>query len=405
MRTIAEGKGVLDGITLFRYAHMWMDMNAGGVEAYLANLNRYLLQRNKMRILQMYLRHENQSSRVEIEQIGKGELVWIPSCQTFNSKSRIRILPRLWSRLIRLCRRGQQNAISHDVLFSTLSNYRPNLAVFHWISEDSEVVIDYFRDKRIPIAVINHFQNARLKRRMIRKQISKAHGIGGVSDIGVPAFLRSQFTNLSDGVDTDYFHLDMAKPLARINQNHIILLPARITKQKGHIDAVRALGMLVRLRMSVALVFAGKLARDENTDILYELQKVIEEESVRDRVIFAGDLSPEELRNWYAASSIVLLPSYSEGLGKVLLEAQAMERPVIAYDAGGVSEAIRHLETGYLVKKGDIEGLSRKIEEIIKEPSIRHEMGEQGRKYVVERFSMEELTKRHEEFYAKILPQ
>ena len=73
--------GALDGITIFRFAHMWKNTSSGGVEAYLSSLNHQILQRNRMRILQMYLVPEDEPCSIEIEKIGRGELVWIPSRQ------------------------------------------------------------------------------------------------------------------------------------------------------------------------------------------------------------------------------------------------------------------------------------------------------------------------------------
>jgi glycosyltransferase involved in cell wall biosynthesis len=56
-----------------------------------------------------------------------------------------------------------------------------------------------------------------------------------------------------------------------------------------------------------------------------------------------------------------------------------------------------------LIKKGDIEGLTSRLKELIEDPNMRREMGKRGRKFVVERFSIESLTIRYEEFYAKTL--
>lgn len=390
--------GALDGITIFRFAHMWKNTSSGGVETYLSNLNYQLLQRNRMRILQMYLVPDDELCSIKIEQIGKGELVWIPSIFKTNRGQQITNIWNIWVRLMR--RIDPRFLICHDLLLSTLSNYQPSFAVFHWISEDSRIVIKYLIKRRIPFVVINHFQNVRLNRRCIRRQVIKAWAIGGVSNIDVPSFIRNRFTNLSDGVDTDFFHPEkVVSPDSKIKAPSI-LLPSRITEGKGHLDALKALCLLLSNSVSVVLAFAGIV---QSSALMDKLQRTILEEGLQERVIFAGVLSPEELRNWYAASSLVVLPSYSEGLPKVLLEAQAMERPVIAYDAGGVPEAIRHSETGYLVKKGDIEGLASRLKELIEKPDMRREMGERGRKFVVEQFSLESLTIRHEEFYTNVL--
>lgn len=390
--------GALDGITIFRFAHMWKNSSSGGVETYLSNLNRQILQRNKMRILQMYLTPEDRPSNIEIEQLGQGELVWIPSF--YKANNQITNIWSIWARLMR--RRDPRFLICHDVLLSSLSNYQPSLAVFHWISVDSKIVIDYFKNRSIPIAVVNHFQNARMKCRDIRKQITGVRGVGGVSNIDVPGFIKSRFTNLSDGVDTDFFHPEKAVSPKRKIKAPLILLPSRITEGKGHLDAVKALCLLMSKGVNAVLVFAGP---KQSPVLMDSLQQIISEEGLQEHVIFAGDLSPEELRSWYAASSLVVLPSYSEGLGKILIEAQAMERPVVAYNVGGVPDAIQHSKTGFLVKKGDVEGLARRLRELIEMPDRRREMGERGREFVVERFSMESLTIRHEEFYANVLSQ
>lgn len=390
--------GALDGITIFRFAHMWKNTSSGGVEAYLSNLNHQILQRNRMRILQMYLVPEDEPCNIEIEHIGQGELVWIPSFYKTNQKQQITRVRRMLVRLRIM--QSSQFMICHNLLLSTLANYQINLAVFHWISEDSPIVLDYFNKRQIPFVVVNHFENSRLKHRYIRRQITEALAIGGVSNVEVPGFVRNRFTNLSDGIDTDFFHPGKAAQLKSKFNCPLILLPARITEGKGHLDAINAVGYLKRNGLSVTLAFAGHL---DSHVILEKLQQIISEEGLQERVIFAGELSPEELRNWYAASSLVVLPSYSEGLPKVLLEAQAMERPAVAYNVGGVSEAIRNSETGYLIKKGDIEGLTSRLKELIEDPDMRREMGQRGRKFVVERFSMESLTIRHEEFYANTL--
>ena len=390
--------GALDGITLFRFAHMWRNASSGGVEAYLRSLNRHLLQRNRMQILQMYLVSEDGPFDVEIEQVGQGELVWIPSLLKSKSGQQMTKARHLWAKLIE--RFSHQSRVCHDLLLSTLVNYQITLAVFHWISEDSKIVLRYLNKRRVPFVVVNHFQNARLKRRYIKRQISEARAIGGVSNIDVPSFVRSRFTNLSDGIDTDFFHPEKAVPLARKIEGPLILLPSRITEGKGHLDAIRALGWLVREGFSAILIFAG---RQESQALIEKLERIISEEGVQENVLFAGELDPEELRNWYAASDLVVLPSYAEGLGKVLLEAQAMKVPPVAYIIGGTPEGIQHGKTGFLVTKGDIQALTTRLRELLTYETKRRAMGEEGRRFVQEKFNLEALAERHEKFYLTVL--
>ena len=120
-------------------------------------------------------------------------------------------------------------------------------------------------------------------------------------------------------------------------------------------------------------------------------------------VSFAGQLNLEDLRDLYYYCDVVVLPSYDEGLGRVLLEAQAMGKPVIAYDVGGINAALINGKTGYMVKKGNAEELFLKIKDLLINERIRLEMGREGRKFIEKFYSLSKLTERHEEFYIKAI--
>lgn len=389
----------LQDVTLFRFAHMFRSSSAGGVETYLKDLNRRLLERNRMRILQMHLVPVSGPAAVQIEKIGRGEIVWIPSVWKNSDVSRVSVARQVWAKL-RKRPYVPQSEICHEILLSALDRYQPGFAVFHWLSEDSKIVANYLTGKQIPYVVVHHFQNDKLKKDLFRRQISGALAIGGVSNVNVPGFVRNRFTNLSDGIDTDFFHPEKVVPIDQKFEGHLILLPSRIDEGKGHLDVVRALGWLARRGLSVTLACAGRV---ENVHVMKELKEVVVKEGMEGSVIFAGQLGAVDLRNWYGSSDVVVFTSYSEGLGRVLLEAQAMKRPVVAYNVGGVSEAVQQGVGGCLVKKGAVEELAKQIQDLLENAVERHDMGERGRKFVVERFSMDSLVVRHERFYLDIL--
>ncbi len=131
--------GPLDGLTIFRFAHMFRNPNAGGMERYLDDLNRRLLARNKMRILQMYLTSETAPLTITVEQVGRGELVWIPSTVKQAHLTPTTRARRLWRTLKR--RLTRDPFVRHDFLLSALQTFAVKLAVFHWISEDSRIVL------------------------------------------------------------------------------------------------------------------------------------------------------------------------------------------------------------------------------------------------------------------------
>jgi glycosyltransferase involved in cell wall biosynthesis len=92
------------------------------------------------------------------------------------------------------------------------------------------------------------------------------------------------------------------------------------------------------------------------------------------------------------ASHIVCLPStYGEGIPKVLIEAAATGRPIVASDIPGCREVVRHEESGYLVPPSDQGALTKALEELIVDASKRRMMGQCGRRLFEEKFSLDRV--------------
>jgi glycosyltransferase involved in cell wall biosynthesis len=130
----------------------------------------------------------------------------------------------------------------------------------------------------------------------------------------------------------------------------------------------------------------------------------IEKLHMRAHVRLLGDLSVEQLRDWYAASAVVALPTYHhEGLGRVLIEAQAMGTPVVAYATGGVPEAIIQGKTGFLAPTGDLACFTDRLRELLLSPSLRASMSACGRNMVETSFSLASVADRHERYYKRVI--
>ena len=101
---------------------------------------------------------------------------------------------------------------------------------------------------------------------------------------------------------------------------------------------------------------------------------------------------------------MVAFPTYHhEGLGRVIVEAQAMQTPVVAYATGGVPEGIVEGRTGFLVPTGDITGLTARLRELLASSSLRTSMGTRGREAAETHFSLAALADRHERFYLRVI--
>lgn len=129
-------------------------------------------------------------------------------------------------------------------------------------------------------------------------------------------------------------------------------------------------------------------------DFRPELERIIEEEDLEDKVIFAGRVPNEDLPDYYAAADVFVLPSVSrlEAFGIVALESMASGTPVIVSDIPGVREVIVEGEHGLLCEPMNPEDLAGKIRTILNNPEMAEKMGKNGRKRVVNKFTWEKVA-------------
>ncbi len=122
------------------------------------------------------------------------------------------------------------------------------------------------------------------------------------------------------------------------------------------------------------------------------------------RIKFFGWRNYENLANFYARSSVVVIPSLlPEIFGNVGIEAMAYQKPVVAYDIGGIRDWLIDGRTGYLAKPSSIEDLAGKIDLCLSDPAKSVKMGENGRRRVEELFSAELHAKRMEALYKEVI--
>lgn len=106
------------------------------------------------------------------------------------------------------------------------------------------------------------------------------------------------------------------------------------------------------------------LGHPENADYANALKKRAQELGIADRVRFHGAVSQEDLAMYIGRARALVLPSLSEGLGRVVVEAMLTGTPVIGSRVGGIPDLIQEGENGFLVESGNVDALSRALEKI-----------------------------------------
>jgi glycosyltransferase involved in cell wall biosynthesis len=111
----------------------------------------------------------------------------------------------------------------------------------------------------------------------------------------------------------------------------------------------------------------------------------------------------EDMPNVLASAQIVVLPSYREGLPKVLLEAASCGRPVVATDVPGCREVVQDGRNGFLVPPKDSVSLCQALAKLLQDPALRARMGAQGREMVVKEFSVGRISRETLNLYHELL--
>ncbi len=165
--------------------------------------------------------------------------------------------------------------------------------------------------------------------------------------------------------------------------NGSILYAGMLIYLKGVHILIRSLGLVVKRHKEIKLLIAGE------GEYKGELQRLIRDYRLEDNVIFLGHLKQAGLKEYIERCGMLILPSFSEGLPRVIIEAMACGKPVIGTKVGGIPELIKDGENGFLVPPNDAEVLAEKISYLIENPELAKEMGERGRRFILERFSTE----------------
>jgi L-malate glycosyltransferase len=178
----------------------------------------------------------------------------------------------------------------------------------------------------------------------------------------------------------------------------VLAVVARLHPEKGQEYLFRALPQLLtatggKLRLLVAGTGPFRQAYEREVSAL----------GVEGAVRFLGFRT--DVTRILAASDVVVLPSIAEAFGLVLAEAMAMRRAVVATRVGGIPEIVEDGVSGILVPPASPKALADAISSLLCDPLRREQLGEAGRRRVVETFRFETMMKRYEALYEALLNQ
>lgn len=222
----------------------------------------------------------------------------------------------------------------------------------------------------------------------------------GVRNSHLPDLLPRRLVTIHNGVDVEKFSPgttdnSLRKEL-RIAKDHFIIgHVGNLTPQKGQIFLLGAIKKLLTEELPIVLVVAG------DGPLRGPLESMTKELGISESVRFLGqrrDL-PEILRS----VDVLAGASLREGLPISVLEAMASGKPVVTTNVGGNKEAVLHGVTGFIVPPENSDELALALKKILLDDNLRQRMGDAARQRVEEHFSAQQMVKRTEEIYEKLL--
>ncbi|MDA8933238.1 glycosyltransferase family 4 protein [Candidatus Pelagibacter ubique] len=224
--------------------------------------------------------------------------------------------------------------------------------------------------------------------------------------------LKKKFLVIFRGINVDYFELSTILDSEEnrlisdweVDRNKkTILMPGRLTAWKGQETFIEALN-LVNKELGYESFNAIILGSDQGRDIYTKkIKRLAEQYRLTSQLKFIEHCKNMPLA--YKISDIVVSASVEpEAFGRVAVEAQSMEKPIIASDIGGSNETIINNVTGFLFQSGNAEALSKKIIEVLQlDESRLKSIGIEGRKNIIKKFNVEKMCFSTYSEYKKLL--
>ena len=210
------------------------------------------------------------------------------------------------------------------------------------------------------------FKNADKIRAISAFTLKKARALAP----GKPYFVFPTFTDIDDFLKEE---------IGRVE--NFILFVGNLQKVKGIDILLEAFAQISKDFPDFKLILIGEGPEKEKLKVKSQKLKII------DKVDFKGRLSLEQTRKIMKNCYGLVLPSRSEGLGRVLMEAMALQKPVIGSRVGGIPDLIKDGRNGFLFEAGDAGQLAEKLRILLTHKNRALEMGKRGREFIRANFS------------------
>lgn len=182
---------------------------------------------------------------------------------------------------------------------------------------------------------------------------------------------------------------------AGIPQDAVLIASAgRLSPEKNYFGMIEAARMALERNSKLYFVIFGE------GELRSQLEERIRHHKLSGRFLLPGFRN--DLLNLLPEIDIFMLPSFTEGLPNVVLEAFAARKPVVATAVGGTPEVVQHEVSGFLSRPDDVDSMADQLLRLAESEELRNQMGEAGYRHVAEYFSFSEQSRKYEQLYESL---
>lgn len=189
--------------------------------------------------------------------------------------------------------------------------------------------------------------------------------------------------------DQEFEGIDKGEP--------VVFYVGRLVPEKGVSILIKAFRLVLQAIPSAKLVVAGRGPQGP------ELQRLVAELGLGDRVWFSGYVSDDLRDRIYHRANVAVFPSLYEPFGIVALEAMASGTPVVVSDVGGLGEIVIHGETGLKVNPLDEDNLASALIRILSDPRLANRLRFQALKVITEKYNWDKIGAKTSQVYHAVI--
>ena len=212
-----------------------------------------------------------------------------------------------------------------------------------------------------------------------------------------------KFVKIYSGIEVERFRNQPPRPELKSRfgieaEETVIGVVSKLWEGKGHEHLIDAMARLLDSGHRLKLLIVGEGYLEE------KLREKVKHLGIEKAVVFTGFWS--NVPEITALLDVSVLPSFYEGMGRVVLEAMAAGKPVVATRVGGLTELVEDQVSGYLIPPGDVSALVKRLESLITNPDLRQKMGQKGAQRIQQEHSAETMVKMiHQVYQRHLVPE